>query len=63
MSKEKIICIELDGDQNSGVGDTLELAFSDLKTKSNYHIDLDDVIFYKAKEIKVKQQLIEIKNE
>lgn len=60
MSKEVIICLEIGGDQNSGIGKDLEAAFLDLKNKVNYQIDIEDVIFYKAKDIKVKQQLIEI---
>ena len=60
MSKEVIICLEIEGDQNSGIGKDLETAFLNLKNKVNYQIDIEDVIFYKAKDIKVKQQLIEI---
>ena len=31
MSKEVIICLEIGGDQNSGIGKDLEAAFLDLK--------------------------------
>ena len=59
---DKIIAIERDGDFH-GIADTIEGAFNDLKDNITYNIDIEEVIFYEAKEIKVKQQLIKIEND
>ena len=59
---DKIICIEKDG-SSFGIGDDIEESFSDLKDNISYRVEIDDIIFYEAKEIKVKQQLIKIENE
>lgn len=58
---DKIIAIERDG-TSCGIGNTIEESFIDLKDNLSYNIDLDEIIFYEAKEIKVKQQLIKIEN-
>ena len=59
---DKIICIEKDG-SSFGIGDNIEEAFIDLKNTVSYTVEIDDIIFYEAKEIKVKQQLIKIEND
>ena len=57
----EIICLEISGSYY-GIGNSLKEAFDDIKDKITYNLDLEEVIFYEAKEIKVKQQLIKIED-
>ena len=43
-----------------GLGETIEDSYVNLKDNLSYSIELSEIIFFEAKEIKVKQQLIKI---
>lgn len=55
-TNKEIIALELGG-SDFGIGNTPDEAFSDLKDKVTYHIDIEEVIFYEAFKIKVEQKL------
>lgn len=50
-------------DGNCGIGDCPDSAFSDLKENTSRDPDIEDVIFYRSSEIKVKQTIIIISDE
>lgn len=56
---DKIIALERDG-TSYGLGETIEDSYVNLKDNLSYSIELSEIIFFEAKEIKVKQQLIKI---
>ena len=45
-------------EDSHGQGDTLEDAFDDLKNKVSYTLVFEDLIFYEAVKINVKQKLV-----
>ncbi len=59
---DKIICIEKNG-TTFGIGSNLDEAFKDLQNNTTYSIEIEEIDFYNAKKIKVKQQLIIIQND
>lgn len=57
MEQEQIIAIY---DDSVGLGDTIEAAYENLCTIQRGIFEINDVSFFRAREIKVKMQLIEI---
>lgn len=45
-------------DGTCGIGESPDAAFSDLKENSTRDPEIEEVLFYKAEEIKVKQTII-----
>lgn len=57
MEQEQIIAIY---DDSVGLGDTIEVAYENLCIIQRGIFEISDVSFFRAREIKVKMQLIEI---
>ena len=50
-------------DSTCGIGESPDAAFSDLKENSTRDPEIEEVLFYTAKEIKVKQTIIIVDDE